>query len=36
MPLSKKFVKKEVNARDNFQARKTRGEKVEFGVTFTK
>lgn len=36
MPLSKKFVKKDVNARENFQARKTRGEKVEFGVSLTK
>jgi hypothetical protein len=35
-PLQKKFVKKAVNARENFQARKTRGEKVEFGVTLTK
>lgn len=36
MPLSKKFVKKDVNARENFQARKVRGEKVEFGVSLTK
>ena len=35
-PLQKKFVKKDVNARENFQARKTRGEKVEFGVSLTK